>query len=251
VQVLIRIVTASPRWPLVILLWLWILTGCAGSPPLQEQDGDPQVVGECRMTEPGLPPVDQAGIGAAARAQVKGDATAGECQVARGTDGDRCFDLQPGRRIPCTKTVRLKKGKKKTVKTTRTTRCQPQSLIYARCRSGIDICRLGNTSPVQWYSCAMQQGAVSERPQAGSVIILAGNSRRNMPTGHPAYVEEVCPNIDGTWSLRLSHTNYDRRCNLDRDARVIFCPKTMTARFVTGPWSPWAKDLEVLGFILR
>jgi len=251
VQVLIRKVTASPRRPFVVLLWLWILTGCAGSPPLPEQVAEPMAAGECRMTKPGLPPVDQAGTGAAVRTPVNHDAAGGECLFAQATDGDRCFDLQPGRRLVGTKSVRLKNGKKKTVRTTRTTRCQPQSLIYARCRSGIDICRLGNTSPVQWYSCAMQQGAVSERPQAGSVIILAGNSRRNMPTGHPAYVEEVCPNIDGTWSLRLSHTNYDRRCNLDRDARVIFCPKTMTARFITGPWSPWAKDLKVLGFILR
>lgn len=249
-QVLIRILTEVTRRQLVVLLWLWMLTGCAGSPPLQ-QAAEPMMTGECRMTGPGVPPADRSAIGGPVRKSAGNEATSGECQFARATDGDGCFNRQPGRRLPCTKTVRLKNGRKKVVKTTTTTRCQPQSLIYARCRSGIDICRRGNTSPVQWYSCAMQQGAVSRQPQAGSVIILAGNSRRNMPTGHPAYVEEVCPNNDGTWSLRLSHTNYDRRCNLDRDARVIFCPKTMTARFVTGPWSQWATDLKVLGFIRR
>lgn len=82
-------------------------------------------------------------------------------------------------------------------------------------------------------------------------MVLDTNSRRGMPTGHPAYVEAVHVNPDGTWTLRISHTNYDRKCHLDLDATVLFHPKHMTATFQSGPWGPWAKGLKVLGFILR
>ncbi len=129
--------------------------------------------------------------------------------------------------------------------------CQPQSLIYARCRTGIKTCQLGDTSPVQWFACARKNGATTAIPTAGSVIVLDANSGRNMPTGHPAYVEEVAKNQDGTWTLRISHTNYDRKCHLDQDATVLFDPKRMTASFESGPWGPWAKNLKVMGFILR
>lgn len=129
--------------------------------------------------------------------------------------------------------------------------CQPQSLIYARCRTGIKTCQLGDTSPVQWFACARKNGATTAIPTAGSVIVLDANSGRNMPTGHPAYVEEVAKNQDGTWTLRISHTNYDRKCHLDQDATVLFDPKRMTASFESGPWGPWAKNLKVMGFILQ
>jgi surface antigen len=129
--------------------------------------------------------------------------------------------------------------------------CQPQSLIYARCRTGIKSCQLGDTSPVQWFACARKNGATTATPTAGSVIVLDANTGRNMPTGHPAYVEEVAKNQDGTWTLRISHTNYDRKCHLDLDATVLFDPKRMTASFESGPWGPWAKNLKVMGFILQ
>ena len=112
-------------------------------------------------------------------------------------------------------------------------------------------CRLGDTSPVQWFACAKKNNSTSSTPIIGSVIVLDVNSRRGMPTGHPAYVEAIKKNQDGTWTLRISHTNYDRKCHLDQDATVLFDPKRMTASFATGPWSTWAKDLKALGFILR
>lgn len=129
--------------------------------------------------------------------------------------------------------------------------CQPQSLIYARCRAGIKTCQMGDTSPVQWFACARKNGATTATPVAGSVIIIDTHCERNMDTGHPAYVEEVHRNNDSTWSLRISHTNYDRQCHLDLDAQVLFDPATMTATFQTGPWAPWAHRLRVLGFIVR
>lgn len=137
-------------------------------------------------------------------------------------------------------------------KVVRTTgRCQPQSLIYARCRTGIMTCRLGDTSPVQWFACARANKATTSLPAAGYVIVLDVNARRGMPTGHPAYVEEAHKNGDGTWTLRISHTNYDRKCHLDQDAMVVFDPRRMTATFTTGPWATWARDLKALGFIVR
>lgn len=183
-----------------------------------------------------------------------------------------CFHLQPARTVLITTTAHHrskgkkaresvpKKGKKsfqshrtKTQKTISRTvgLCQPQSLTYARCRTGIDTCRLGNTSPVQWFGCARANKATSTVPVAGSVIVIDTHPERRMHTGHPAYVEEARRNGDGSWSLRISHTNYDRKCHLDLDAMVRFFPRTMTASFETGPWSPWAKHLKVLGFILR
>nr|WP_321464716.1 hypothetical protein [uncultured Desulfobulbus sp.] len=154
-----------------------------------------------------------------------------------------------------TKKSSAKYTQKKARRTTKVVRtvglCQPQSLIYARCRTGIDTCRLGNTSPVQWFACAEKNGATSKMPVAGSVIVIDAHPKRRIHTGHPAYVEEARCNGDGTWSLRISHTNYDRKCHLDLDATVIFYPRTMTATFVSGHWSGWAKGLKVLGFILR
>lgn len=165
------------------------------------------------------------------------------CQECESVAGDenraRCYKLQPGKKI------KNKKGK------TVTTRCEPQSVMYARCRSNVMTCRLGDTGPVEWYNCAKKNKAVTSTPTAGSIMVIDVNKRHGMPTGHLGYVEEVCPNPDGTWTLRFSHTNYDRKCHLDLDAKVIFNPKTMEANFITGHWSVWAKKLKICGFILR
>lgn len=161
------------------------------------------------------------------------------CRAAGGeTKRGQCFNLRRG-------TTTNRKGKKVQG------RCQPQSLIYARCRSGNNDCRLGDTSPVQWFNCARSNRDTSVVPVAGSIMVLDANKKRGMPTGHPVYVEEVCPNRDGTYSLRISHTNYDRRCSLDLDARVHYNPRSMQVAFKTGPWKSWASDLKTLGFILR
>ena len=161
--------------------------------------------------------------------------------MRRGPDKDRagCFKLRPG------KTVKNKKGK------TVTGRCEPQCIPYARCRSGIMTCRLGDTGPVEWFECARKNKNTTSVPKAGSIMVIGSEKRHNMTTGHLGYVEEACPNPDGTWTLRFSHTNYDRKCHLDLDAKVLFNPKTMRAAFQSGPWKPWARDLKILGFILR
>jgi hypothetical protein len=163
-----------------------------------------------------------------------------ECEaVDPARDRAGCFKLQPG--------TTTKNAKGKTV----TGRCQPQCIPYARCRSGIVTCRLGDTGPVEWFECARKNKATTSTPKAGSIMVIDVNARRKMPTGHLGYVEEACPNADGTWTLRFSHTNYDRKCHLDLDAKVLFNPKTMTATFQTGAWKAWAKDLKIRGFILK
>ena len=153
-----------------------------------------------------------------------------------------CYKFQPGVQAP-------PKKKKKSVKTVGC--CQPQSLIYARCRSGIETCRLGDTSPVQWFSCAKKMGNTSNVPASGAIMVLDGNGGRKMHTGHPLYIESAKKNNNGTWLLRISHTNYDRQCSLDQDAGVIFDSAKMTVSFQSGPWSCWARDLKILGFIMR
>lgn len=72
-----------------------------------------------------------------------------------------------------------------------------------------------------------------------------------MDTGHPVYVEAIRKNGNNTWELRISHTNYDRQCRLDLDSTVHFDEQRMTASFHSGPWASWARDLKVLGFIVR
>ncbi len=157
-----------------------------------------------------------------------------------GGDGALCYKLQPG--------VPIVKKKKKKISGA-IGYCQPQSLIYARCRTGIATCKLGDTSPVQWFSCARKMGNTSTLPAGGSIMVLDVNTRRKIYTGHPVYVEHAKKNGNGTWQLRISHTNYDRQCHLDQDAKVIFDPGKMTVSFETGPWGCWARDLKVLGFI--
>jgi len=164
-------------------------------------------------------------------------------QERKGADNrSLCFVWQP---VPAPS---VKKGKKPGAARGC---CQPQSLIYARCRSNIHSCRLGDTSPVQWYSCAKKMGNTSNQPVSGAIMVLDANPRRKMFTGHPPYVEEARKNGETSWQLRISHTNYDRQCRLDLDSSVRFDPQRMTVSFHSGPWSSWAHDLKVLGFILR
>ena len=128
-------------------------------------------------------------------------------------------------------------------------RCQPQCLIYARCRSGFMSCRLGNTTSLSWWPCASAQGLTSQVPLAGSVMLLGRQDKARMRVGHAIYVEEVCELENGQYLLRVSHSNYDRRCGLDLDAKVLYNPKTRTADFLSGAWKKWANGLKVLGFV--
>lgn len=147
-----------------------------------------------------------------------------------------CFQLRPG--------AIGRKGEK-------SRRCEPQSLPFARCRSGIDSCRLGyENGPLTWFACEQQRGNTSVEPQPGSILILGANSRRKMNTGHVAYVEEVVAESATVYRLVFTHTNYDRRCSLESDIEATYDSAARTLDIHGGAWKTWGKGLAVTGFIL-
>ena len=130
-------------------------------------------------------------------------------------------------------------------------RCEPQCLPYTRCRSGIESCRTGHgNGPVTWFRCEQDRGNTALQPAEGNVLVL-GRNAHNMPTGHTLYVEKAKPRSDGRYELTLSHTNYDRRCNLETNMVADYDPATKTIDVHSGHWAPWGHDLKVAGFILN
>lgn len=233
-----------PKAALFFILFLLLanLTACTKTVPSPSQTPSPAEP-PATMPAPAQEPAPEACQPPSGTPAELGKDTQAPCLECEAVDPNQnragCFKLQPG------KVGKTKKGK------TVTGRCEPQSISYARCRSGIMTCRLGDTGPVEWFECARKNKATTSNPKAGSIMVIASNKSRKMSTGHLGYVEEACPNADGTWTLRFSHTNYDRKCHLDLDAKVLFNPKTMTATFLSGAWKAWAKDLKISGFILR
>ena len=131
-------------------------------------------------------------------------------------------------------------------------RCEPQSLPYARCRTGNQCCR-GNyeLSPVSWYKCEDVSGHTSATPVGASVLILGDNSRHRMSTGHVFYVEKVEHKGGDKWELILSHTNYDRKCHIETNVRADYDARAKVLAMKTGHWSAWGKDLKAMGFIVK
>jgi hypothetical protein len=131
-------------------------------------------------------------------------------------------------------------------------RCEPQSLPFARCRSGIASCRLGHeNSPLAWFTCEKLHGNTSLVPKPGSILILAANGQRKMPTGHVAYVEEVVAQSATIYRLTFTHTNYDRRCSLESNIKATYDSAARTMDIHGGAWGAWGKGLPVAGFILE
>ncbi len=104
---------------------------------------------------------------------------------------------------------------------------------------------------MQLFNCEQQRGYTSPIPKAGALLSIGVNRVHHMSTGHTLYVEEVCAAPNGHFKLRVSHTNYDRKCHLEEDAWVEYDPKHKSVDFITGHWAAWGKDLPVQGFILR
>jgi hypothetical protein len=159
---------------------------------------------------------------------------------ARGGQGRttaECFQLRPG-----------SGGSKKA----KARRCEPQSLPFARCRSGIASCRIGHENgPLTWFACEKGRGNTSLVPRPGSILILAANGRRKMPTGHVAYVEEVVPQSATVYRLVFTHTNYDRKCSLESNIKATYDSAARTLDIHDGAWGAWGKGLPVAGFILE
>lgn len=131
-------------------------------------------------------------------------------------------------------------------------RCEPQSLPFARCRSGIMSCALGwNNGPLTWFACEKRRGNTSLIPVDGSVMILDVIRRHKMPTGHVAYIEEVVAGDGDLYRIVFSHTNHDRRCSLETNIKARYNRRTKTLDIDSGAWKAWGKGLPVAGFILR
>lgn len=195
-----------------IFLFIFLSFGCSGPESLAALAS-----GEESMAEP-VP--EQASSPVAVSAVLAG----------QGRDTEECFQLRPG-----------SKGR----------RCEPQSLPFARCRSGIDSCRLGHENgPLTWFACEKGRGNTSLIPKPGSILILAANSRRKMVTGHVAYVEEVVAQSETVYRLIFTHTNYDRRCSLETNIEAIYDRDAQTLDILGGAWQAWGKGLPVAGFIL-
>lgn len=155
----------------------------------------------------------------------------------QGRTTSECFQLRPGG-------VGSKKAKAR--------RCEPQSLPFARCRSGIVSCRIGHENgPLTWFACEKGRGNTSLVPRPGSILILAANGRRKMPTGHVAYVEKVVPQSGTVYRLVFTHTNYDRRCSLEANIEATYDSAAQTLNIHSGAWRAWGKGLPVAGFILE
>jgi len=128
-------------------------------------------------------------------------------------------------------------------------RCEPQSLTYARQRSGIMSCRNGRENgPMTWFASEKKAGRTSTEPTAGSVLILKGQGH-GMPTGHVAYVEEAFPEGPTTYRLIFSHTNYDRQCHLETNIEAFYDRTALTLEVRSGAWRGWGRGLKVAGFI--
>lgn len=223
-----------------LILFLLFLTGCARDQqqteisrisPTAAHDGDrsDERPGKTRLSR--IEPEKEDALDTSSPVASAGTGSAGK---GRSTPG--CYDLQPAG------------SQQKKVKSRR---CEPQSLPFARCRSGINSCRLGwNNGPLTWFACEKQRGNSSLIPSAGSVLILAAN-KHNMPTGHVAFVEKVVQADPSTFRLIFSHTNYDRKCSLETDIEATYNSDTRTLDIFTGAWKDWGRKLPVAGFILR
>lgn len=129
-------------------------------------------------------------------------------------------------------------------------RCEPQSLTYARKRSGIMRSRTGpENGPLTWFASERMLGKTSSVPLPGSVLILGSDRGHGMGTGHVAYVEEAYANGPSSYRVIFSHTNYDRRCSLETNIEASYDSSKMTLDIFSGAWQPWGKGLKVAGFI--
>ena len=219
-----------------IFLCVLLGSGCARHEPVAVLPVDRTTAREMEIPAPGP---NQISVSVAPSSELLPDQIAEPedfiATLARqGRATAECFQLRPGG------------GGSK-----RARRCEPQSLPFARCRSGIDSCRTGHENgPLTWFSCEKQRGNTSLVPKPGSILILGANKRRNMPTGHVAYVEEVVSQGGTVYQLVFTHTNYDRRCSLEANIKATYDSGARTLDIHDGAWGAWGKGLPVAGFIL-
>lgn len=230
---------STARMVSVIFLCLFLGFGCARHEPVADLPPARAATQEARALAPAkkqgeisVAPVKEALPDQAAEPEEVIAAIAKQQGRATG----ECFQLRPG--------GTSRKGAK-------AGRCEPQSLPFARCRSGIDSCRIGyENGPLTWFACEKQRGNTSLAPRSGSILILGANTRRKMPTGHVAYVEKVIAQSGAVYRLTFTHTNYDRKCSLESNIEATYDSAAQTLDIHGGAWGAWGKGLPVAGFIL-
>jgi hypothetical protein len=231
----------SPWVLAAFILFLLFLSGCAqdlqqaesssriSQKPAAGEESSDELPGKTRLSR--IEPEDKEALDTSSLVVSDGAGSAG-----KGRSTQECYHLQPAG------------SQQKKIKSRR---CEPQSLPFARCRSGITSCRLGwNNGPLTWFACEKQHGNTSLIPTPASVLILAAN-KHNMPTGHVAYIEDIIAKNPPLYRLIFSHTNYDRNCSLETDIEAEYNSSTKTLDIHSGAWKVWGKGLPVAGFILR
>jgi hypothetical protein len=223
-----------------ILLCILLVSGCAQHEPVADLPMGRATTQETGRSAPTISQENGVFV-APASEPLPGQASSPEDFITalakQGNATAECFQLRPGG-----------KGNKKA----KARRCEPQSLPFARCRSGIDSCRIGHENgPLTWFACEKARGNTSLVPRSGSILILAANNRRKMPTGHVAYVEEVDPQSTTIYRLVFTHTNYDRKCSLESNIKATYDSGARTLDIHDGAWGAWGKGLPVAGFILE
>jgi len=162
------------------------------------------------------------------------------------TKGSKVMAAKKGKSKPVVASL----GKNKRTKRSAGGRCEPQSLTYARQRSGIMRSRNGRENgPLTWFSSEKQLGMTTDQPQPGSVLILGSDKGHGMSTGHVAYVEEAYAESPSRYKIVFSHTNYDRRCSMETNIEALYDSSAKTLDIYSGAWQPWGRGLRVAGFI--
>jgi hypothetical protein len=198
-------------------------------PAFPAESESPKNVLESDLNEPNPPGTKQKFGKREAGAEAGKSAGKTAAKAPAGKSSDQCYKKTP-------------KSKK--------SRCEPQCIPYARCRTGVDSCRLGReNNSLTWFACEKKRKSTTDEPGPGMVMILLANARRNMPTGHALVVEKATPQGKDAWLLIVSHANWDTHCGLETGAKVLYNRKTMKAAFLSGEWKDWASDLAVAGFI--
>ncbi len=229
---------STARMASEIFLFVLLVSGCARYEPLADFPSGRTATQETGAVTPSR---NQSGISVAPANEPFSDQAALPddfltALAGQGRATAECFQLRPGG-----------KGNKRE----KSRRCEPQSLPFARCRSGIDSCRIGHENgPLTWFACEKERGNTSLVPRPGSILILAANGRRKMPTGHVAYVEKVIVQNATVYRLTFTHTNYDRRCSLESNIEATYDSAARTLDIYGGAWQAWGKGLPVAGFIL-
>jgi hypothetical protein len=121
--------------------------------------------------------------------------------------------------------------------------CNPQCVPYAREKSGINTCKNGQTSPIEWYNCEKNKG---DKPKDGCVMIL--EKQGGMPIGHAVYVKDSKKEDGGKYKLKISHSNFDCKCSQE-NATATYHKDTHKVKFKDGHWDN--KEFNVLGFIYK